>query len=133
MATAELPRPGVEIIQEFRAASPTVLRPTLVPCIVGVAKEIVEVTTDDGLLNENALQGEYEQLPRVISQTSFPSPRDNIAEVDVEEGTIRASAERCGSSSVTRASRSSSRTTTPPGRPSARTTSSPPLASISTA
>lgn len=90
MATAELPRPGVEIIQEFRAASPTVLRPTLVPCIVGVAKEIVEVTTSDGLLNSNAKQGQYEQLPRVISQTSFPSPRDNIAEVDVEESTIRA-------------------------------------------
>lgn len=90
MATAELPRPGVEIIQEFRAASPTVLRPTLVPCVVGVAKEIVEVTTSDGLLNENAKQGEYEQLPRVISQTSFPSPRDNIREVDVEESTIRA-------------------------------------------
>lgn len=90
MATAELPRPGVEIIQEFRAASPTVLRPTLVPCIVGVAKEIVEVTTSDGLLNDDALQGEYEQLPRTISQTSFPSPRDNIAEVDVEESTIRA-------------------------------------------
>lgn len=89
MATAELPRPGVEIVQEFRAASPTVLRPTLVPCIVGVAKEIVEVTTSDGLLNANARQGEYEQLPRVISQTSFPSPRDNIAEVDVEESTIR--------------------------------------------
>jgi hypothetical protein len=90
MATAELPRPGVEIIQEFRAASPTVLRPTLVPCIVGVAKEIVEVQTADGLLNENAKQGEYEQLPRVISQSSFPSPRDNIDEVDVEEATIRA-------------------------------------------
>lgn len=90
MATAELPRPGVEIVQEFRAASPTVLRPTLVPCIVGVAKEIVEVTTSDGLLNTNARQGEYEQLPRVISQTSFPSPRNNIEEVDVEESTIRA-------------------------------------------
>lgn len=90
MATAELPRPGVEIIQEFRSASPTILRPTLVPCIVGVAKEIVEVTTSDGLLNANAKQGSYEQLPRTISQTSFPSPRDNIAEVDVEESTIRA-------------------------------------------
>ncbi len=90
MAAAELPRPGVEVIQEFRAVSPTVTRPTLVPFITGVAKEIIEVTTSDGLLNPAAkLNSQYEQLPRVISQTSFPSPRGNIAEVDVEEATIK--------------------------------------------
>jgi hypothetical protein len=87
---AELPRPGVEIIQEFQAASPTVLIPTLVPFVTGPAKEIVEVTTADGLLNAQAKQGPYSQLPKVVSQTSFPSPRGNIAEVDVEENTIRA-------------------------------------------
>ncbi len=87
---AELPRPGVEIIQEFQSASPTIVRPTLVPFVTGAAKEIIEVTTSDGLLNANAKQGAYEQLPRVISQTSFPSPRDNISEVDVEESTVRA-------------------------------------------
>ncbi len=87
---AELPRPGVEIIQEFRAASPTIVRPTLVPFICGAAKEIVEVTTADGLLNPDAKQGSYEQLPRVISQTSFPSPRDNIAEVDIDEASVKA-------------------------------------------
>ena len=85
----ELPRPGVEVVQEFRSTSPTIIRPTLVPFVVGAAKEIVEVTTADGLLNSAAKQGAYEQLPRVISQTSFPSPRENIAEVDVEEATIK--------------------------------------------
>ncbi len=89
MAT-ELPRPGVEIIQQFTSAAPTIARPTLVPCVVGAAKEIVEVTNTDGTLNANAKQGTYDQLPRTISQTSFPSPRGNIAEVDVEEATIRA-------------------------------------------
>lgn len=90
MATAELPRPGVEVIQEFRATSPTVLRPTLVPFVTGVAREIVEVTNTDGTLNAAAkLSSVYTQLPRVISQTSFPSPRDNIDEVDVEEDTIK--------------------------------------------
>lgn len=90
MATAELPRPGVEVIQEFRAASPTILRPTLVPFVCGPAKEIVEVTNADGTLNSQAKLGTaYEQLPRVISQTSFPSPRNNIAEVDVEEASIK--------------------------------------------
>jgi hypothetical protein len=86
---AELPRPGVEIIQEFTAASPTIVRPTLVPFVCGAAKEIVEVTTADGLLNADAKQGVYEQLPRVISQSSFPSPRGNIAEVNVEEETVK--------------------------------------------
>src|SRR5689334_19598271 len=90
MATAELPRPGVEVIQEIRAASPTILRPPLVPFVTGAAKEIIEVTTSDGLLNSKAkVNSGYEQLPRLISQTSFPSPRNNIAEVDVEEATIK--------------------------------------------
>jgi hypothetical protein len=87
---AELPRPGVEVIQEFRAATPTIIRPTLVPFVCGAAKEIVEVTSADGTLNAAAkLQSSYDQLPRVISQTSFPSPRGNIAEVDVEEESIK--------------------------------------------
>lgn len=45
---AELPQPGVEIIQEFRSVSPTILTPTLVPCVVGVAKQIVDLLVDDG-------------------------------------------------------------------------------------
>ena len=44
---AELPRPGVEVIQVFRSVSPTVITPTLVPCVVGVCKQIVDVITTD--------------------------------------------------------------------------------------
>jgi hypothetical protein len=40
---AELPRPGVEVIQVFRSVSPTVITPTLVPCVVGVSRQVVEV------------------------------------------------------------------------------------------
>lgn len=86
---AELPKPGVEIIQEFTSASPTILVPTLVPFVTGAAKEIIEVTKSDGTLNPRARQGIYDQLPRVVSQTAFPSPRGNIAEVDVEENSIK--------------------------------------------
>jgi len=88
MAT-ELPRPGVEVIQEFRTATPTIVRPTLVPFVCGPAKEVIEVTTSDGTLNPDAKQGSYTQLPQVIPQTDFPSPRGNIDEVNVEEETIR--------------------------------------------
>jgi len=56
---AELPQPGVEIIQEFRSVSPTILTPTLVPCVVGVAKQIVDLLVDDGsgtkTLNSDAI------------------------------------------------------------------------------
>ena len=44
---AELPRPGVEVIQVFRTVTPTVVSPTLVPCVVGVCKQIVDVLTTD--------------------------------------------------------------------------------------
>lgn len=59
MAAAELPRPGVEVVQAIRTTSPTVVTPTLVPCIVGVAKQVVELLVPDGsggrLLNGDAL------------------------------------------------------------------------------
>lgn len=40
---AELSRPGVSVIQEFRTVTPTAITPTLVPSIVGVCKQIVDV------------------------------------------------------------------------------------------
>lgn len=42
---AELPRPGIEVIQQFQSVSPTVITPTLVPCVVGVGKQVVDVQT----------------------------------------------------------------------------------------
>lgn len=87
---AELPRPGVEVIQQFQTAAPTVINPTLVPFVTGPAKEIIEFLNSDGSINSGAQQGTYEQLPQVIAQSAFPSPRNNIAEVNVEEATIKA-------------------------------------------
>jgi hypothetical protein len=40
---ASLPQPGVEVIQQFTATTPTVITPTLVPCIVGVCRQEVDV------------------------------------------------------------------------------------------
>jgi len=50
-AIPELPEPGVEVIQEYTDTTPVVVIPTLVPCVVGVCKEIREVTNSDGTLN----------------------------------------------------------------------------------
>ena len=59
MAAASLPRPGVQVIQQFRAVTPTIITPTLVPHILGVCKQIVDllVTTSSGgqTLNPDAL------------------------------------------------------------------------------
>lgn len=89
-ATAELPRPGVEVVQEFQSAAPTIVRPTLVPFVTGPAKEIIDVLNTDGTLNAQAKQGQYNQLPLLVSQSAFPSPRGNIAQVNVEEASIEA-------------------------------------------
>ena len=58
-AQTELPRPGVEVIQVFRTVSPTVTTPTLVPCVVGPCKQVVEATVQSAAggssLNADAL------------------------------------------------------------------------------
>ena len=51
---ATLTRPGVEISQEIITESPTVLTPSLVPCVVGPCFQIVEPITSAGLLNSGA-------------------------------------------------------------------------------
>lgn len=87
---AELPRPGVEIVQEFATTSPTIVTPTLVPCIVAPFFEIIEALKADGTTNEDAkLADPYAQLELVVDQSSFPSPRGNIDEVDVLEDSVR--------------------------------------------
>src|SRR5688572_1940094 len=57
--SVQLPQPGVEIIQEFQASSPSVITPTLVPNVVGVAKQVVGLNVSDGAggssLNPDAL------------------------------------------------------------------------------
>jgi hypothetical protein len=56
---AELPRPGVEVIQVISTVTPTVITPTLVPCVVGVCKQEVNVLTTSAtgaeVLNSEAL------------------------------------------------------------------------------
>lgn len=86
---AELIRPGVEVIQQFANTSPTFVRPTLVPCVVGPAFEVVNVLNTDATINSKAKYGAYSQIGSTITQSSFPDPRANIDEQDVQEATIR--------------------------------------------
>ena len=90
MATAaELARPGVEVLQSLRRASPTFLRPTLSPVVVGPAFEVINVLTSDGTVNAKAKYGSYAQLGKTITHSAFPDPRSNIDEVEVQPDSIR--------------------------------------------
>lgn len=85
---AELPRPGVEVIQQFAAPSASFVRPTLVPCVVGPAFEVINVLNTDGTLNSKALYGTYTQQALGITESGFPDPRNNIDELDILEETV---------------------------------------------
>lgn len=56
---ASISEPGVEVKQEFKTVSPTAILPTLVPCVVGVCRQVVDVqrkTSAGGTeLNSDAL------------------------------------------------------------------------------
>ena len=74
MTTASLPRPGVQVLQVFRTTSPTVVTPTLVPCVVGVCKQVVSVLTSSGgtgnVLNSDA----HVALPAQFLAEAAPGP-----------------------------------------------------------
>ncbi|WP_394831723.1 hypothetical protein LVJ94_34940 [Pendulispora rubella] len=52
---ASIPRPGVEVLQTFRSVSPTVDVPALVPCCIGVCRQIVDALAQDGTPNREAV------------------------------------------------------------------------------
>jgi hypothetical protein len=64
--------------------------PTLVACNIAPFFEVIEALNSDGTLNDDAqLDDTYDQLELSVSQSSFPSPRGNIDEVNVLEETVR--------------------------------------------
>lgn len=71
-ALPSLPRPGVTVLRVRRTTTPTILTPTLVPCIIGVCKQIVEATTQTSagarVLNTEALV----QLPAFFLAAAAP-------------------------------------------------------------
>jgi len=75
MADAQIARPGVEVVQVFEAASPTVIVPTLPACIVGVARQVVDVTkqSDSGSteLNPDAL---VSMVAEAVTTSNSPYP-----------------------------------------------------------
>ena len=82
--------PNLKVYQISRSSQPTFSSPSLGALIVGPCKEIVNAFDDKGNLNSSAkFSSSYTQLPLLITQSAFPSPRNNISEVVVEKDTIR--------------------------------------------
>ncbi len=69
---AELPRPGVEVIQVFRTVTPTVVTPTLVPCVVGACKQVVDTVVQSPAGGQQINQGSLVQLPAFFLATRAP-------------------------------------------------------------
>ena len=77
-------KPGVEISQVVTPTPVTPVTPTLPPCIVGPAYEVVEALSE-GLPNSDSLVDgvQYRQGPVVIPASSFPTNHADIDEVSV--------------------------------------------------
>ena len=85
----QLKKPGVDITQVVSGTAPNVSTPSLVPCIVGPAFEVVELLSNDGTPNSQALllndvnPDLYEQVPKQIDVTSFPTPHADPLQMSV--------------------------------------------------
>src|SRR4051812_91285 len=84
----QLDRPGVEVIQEFVATTPTILRPSLQACIVGPCKQVVEAVTDEGTLDSDALVSVPARLtsPFVATPFQYPGIGGNSLYLSVNNG-----------------------------------------------
>lgn len=71
--TTELPKPGVRIIQQFRTVSPTIVVPTLMPCIVGPSFQVVEALTTDSSGNSVVNTDAVISVPPILVSTNAGS------------------------------------------------------------
>jgi hypothetical protein len=78
MAT-ELMQPGVEVIQEFRTVSPTIVTPTLVPCAVAPAFQILEAQEQDATGNTVVNSDAVVTAPAVVTAAN-PGDYQNLDE-----------------------------------------------------
>jgi hypothetical protein len=72
MAT-ELLQPGVSVIQEFRSVSPTIVTPTLVPCAIAPAFQVLEALETDATGNQVLNTDAVASVP-AIQTAANPGP-----------------------------------------------------------
>lgn len=111
MTAPTLEKPGVEVIQEFVSTSPTILLPTLVPCVIGPCFQIIEAFDSSGQVNADAIVGQRDPTtgsvtptyyvneedtanpgqwePTVFNLSELPNPRNNYDELDIDLDSLR--------------------------------------------
>jgi hypothetical protein len=67
MASSGLPQPGVEVIQVFQTVSPTVITPTLVPCVVGACKQVVDAVVPSATGSTQVNSGAQVEKPATLT------------------------------------------------------------------
>ena len=88
MAT-ELLQPGVSVIQEFRTVSPTIVTPTLVPCAVAPAFQVLEAYETDATGNRTVNSDAIASTPAVLTAVNpgdYTGLDGLVLKVSVNEG-----------------------------------------------
>lgn len=88
-AIPELPQPGVQVVQEYTDQTPVIVIPTLVPCVVGVAKEIRELYDTDGTLNSDIVVDGPAVAVAPNDQTSYTAMDALTLQVRVNGGVLQ--------------------------------------------
>tara|TARA_B100000214_G_scaffold375560_1_gene362692 strand:+ start:7682 stop:11431 length:3750 start_codon:yes stop_codon:yes gene_type:complete len=92
----QISKPGVEIKQVFSGTPVTPSVPTLIPCIVGPAFEVVDLLNEDGtpsstsLVETSAGPLKYSQLPISIETSDFPTPKADPQQMTVLDEEVTA-------------------------------------------
>jgi hypothetical protein len=98
----QIRKPGVNITQVIGGTPPTPVTATLVPCIVGPAFEVVELTGDDGTASVESqvqtAQGPllYRQLPIHLDVSDYPAPRADANQMSVLVPEVQVALQRTG-------------------------------------
>jgi hypothetical protein len=91
MAT-ELLRPGVSVIQTFRSVSPTIVTPTLVPCAIAPAFQVLEALEQDATGNSVLNTDAVASVPGILIAAN-PGPYSGldglILKVSVNNGAVQ--------------------------------------------
>lgn len=91
MAT-ELLRPGVSVIQKFRSVSPTIVTPTLVPCAIAPAFQVLEALEQDATGNNVLNTDAVASVPGILIAAN-PGPYAGldglVLKVSVNNGAVQ--------------------------------------------
>ena len=102
----QIKKPGVEIKQSFTTTPSPAVIPTLAPCVVGPAFEVVDLVDDNGSPSvESKVQVttgdlQYRQVPATINVGDYPAPRADKTQMSVLADEVDVALARSGAFDV---------------------------------